>query len=107
MQDPRAGFWARAWRGEERLWKVWWYVGGPLTIAGAITAKLIADRYLALAFAVVLLAAYFAWCGMAWRCAPNVDSKIWTPIARTLIVLGLLRTAVELFKVFQPASQSP
>lgn len=107
MQVPRAGFWARAWRGEERLWKVWWYVGGPLTMAGAATAKLVADPFLVLAVAGALLVAYFAWCYMAWRCAPNVDTKIWTPIARTLIVLGLLRTAVELIKVFQPVSQSP
>ena len=107
MQDLRAGFWARAWRGEERLWKVWWYVGGPLAIAGAVTAKLVANPFLVLAVGVILLVAYVAWCGMAWRCAPNVDNKIWTLIARTLIVLGLLRTAIELFKVFQPLPQSP
>ena len=107
MQDQRAGFWARAWRGEERLWKVWWYLGGPLVIAGAVTEKLAAGNpFSILAVAVALLVAYFAWCGMAWRCAPNVDNKIWTPIARILIVLGLLRTAAELFKAFQPASQS-
>ncbi|HEY3116951.1 MAG TPA: hypothetical protein VGK54_09430, partial [Chloroflexota bacterium] len=99
---------ARAWRGEERLWKVWWYLGVPLAMAGAVTEKLVArSLFLVLAFAVALLVAYIAWCGMAWRCAPNVDNKIWTPIARVFIVLGLLRTALEFLKVFQPSSQSP
>jgi predicted outer membrane lipoprotein len=113
MQDQRAGFWARTWRGEERLWKVWWLVGVPLAGAGAVfnaaaSEKLIARYALpVLAFSVALLVAYIAWCGMAWRCAPNVDTKIWTPIARIAIVLGLLRTTAEILKVFQHSPQPP
>ena len=105
---PRAGFLARAWRGDERLWKVWWYIGAPLAIAGRVTEKLVAtDPFTALVSSVALLVAYIAWCSMAWRCAPNVDNKIWTPIARVVIVLGLLRTALQLVSVFQPGSRSP
>ena len=104
----RAGFLARAWRGDERLWKVWWYIGVPLAIGGKVLETL-AARYPSpvLVSSVAFLVAYIAWCSMAWLCAPNVDQKIWTPIARVVIALGLLRTALQLFSVFQPSSQSP
>jgi hypothetical protein len=111
-QNRRAGFLARAWRGEERLWKVWWYLGGPIAIANGVAGKLAPPTkpflvLLLLAFVAALLVAYIAWCVMAWRCAPNVDHKVWDPIARVLIVLGLLRTVAEFVKMLLPNSQSP
>jgi hypothetical protein len=113
MQGQRQEFLARAWRGEERLWKVWWLLGLPLGVLAAMLGVAITEEYVAgdsafvLASTVVLFLAYIAWCGMAWRCAPNVDKKTWTPIARVIIVLGLLRATPHFLKMFQHSSQSP
>ena len=118
VTDSRAphqnvGILARAWRGEERLWKVWWYIGAPIAVLDkavsvAISARLVLGHpVLSLAATSALLIAYLAWCVMAWNCAPNVNKAIWTPIARIVITLGLLRTAAQLVSFFQPSSQSP
>ena len=50
---------------------------------------------------LVLAAAYLAWCKMAWDCAKNVETKVWGTIAKVVIVLGLIRSAGELLRVFE------
>ena len=110
MLKPLAGFLARAWRGEERLWKVWWYLGGSVGIVFGLPNLAISEKLVTMALLLVLLwsilglVAYFVLVVMAWRCSPNVDNKIWTPIARVAIVLGLLRMAISFGALF---SQQP
>ncbi|CAG9260428.1 conserved hypothetical protein [Paraburkholderia unamae] len=81
----------KAWRGEERLWKVWWLFGLPYGIvAGFIlrTCVLLEVSTLALLAVVMLYAAgLFLWMVCAWRCAPNVRKSVWTSTSRALIVL--------------------
>jgi hypothetical protein len=106
MEIQASGYWARAWWGEERLWKVWWLLGLPLGIATRIfnvagIKYLEGNPALIVVGWAIFLAAYFAWCGIVWRCAPNVQNMLWKYIARIIIVIGLLRTVTEVLKMFQ------
>ena len=77
----------RVWRGEERLWKVYWLVaimgGWALgTSVGVLARAGILNNFLGLA----LLAVYAVYCGVGvWRCAFNVERPIWGYAARTVI----------------------
>jgi hypothetical protein len=110
METNVSGFWSRAWRGQERLWKIWWLVGVPLRIIGPILVAFIADEFgagspfVVLIASLVLLVAYLAWCVMAWRNALNVENMIWASVARVIIVLGLLFTAFDWIKAFSGGS---
>jgi hypothetical protein len=94
----------KAWRGQERFWKVWWLLGVPLNVAwwtfyiDLWTKGLAPEPFLLLivwfwpvlkgllaGYAVL----YLAWCTAAWRCAGNVDHRLWTVVARVLIGVGL------------------
>jgi hypothetical protein len=106
METQASGFWARAWWGEERLWKVWWLLGFPLSLASnsfntAAIYHLIGNPLIFLGGWAVLLMAYFTWLAIAWRCAPNVKNQAWKYIARIVIVLGASRALNELFRIFQ------
>lgn len=103
-------FFRKAWRGEERLWKVWWLVGVPLGILGGAVSVWLEEAskpgsgmssLFPTATFFALVAAYFAWCNMAWGCAKNVETKVWGTIAKVLIILGLMRFAIDLIKAFQ------
>lgn len=107
METSAPGFWSQAWRGRERLWKVWWLVGVPLRIIGPLLVAFVADKFGAgssVVASLVFLIAYLAWCVMAWRNSPNVENKVWTSVARVLIVLGLLLTAIDWVKAFLRSS---
>jgi len=90
------GFFKRAWKGEEKLWKVWWLFGVPLNIVSKILQKMsemapppipIQVIWLLLLCAFVL---WVYWCIAVWRCAPNVETKSWTYVARALVVVSIL-----------------
>lgn len=85
-----------AWKGTAPLWKVWWLLGIPMNIFLNILEKLIlkieaaqgSSTVLWVVYAVLALVLGITWVRMAWICAPNVQKKIWTPIARSSIVIG-------------------
>ncbi|CAG9232798.1 conserved hypothetical protein [Paraburkholderia tropica] len=81
----------KAWRGQERCWKVWWLMGLPYgLVAGFILRACVqAEVSTLMLLAVVMLyaAGLFLWMVCAWRCAPNVKTSVWTPTSRMLIVL--------------------
>ncbi|BEH27446.1 Uncharacterised protein [Burkholderia pseudomallei] len=93
----------RAWRGEERLWKVWWLLGMPLNLIGVAAAEWFQSGGLSPALILGLFtiysALYFAWCNAVWGCSKNVDNRLWMYVARVLVVLGLIR-------YFQEVAQS-
>jgi len=93
---------SRAFRGEERLWKVWWGGGIP---AALITAALAvaAERVRGLgawawgwgdACDAARLLVYLAWLVPAWRCSKNVEHAAWTPLARVALAAGLVASAM-------------
>ena len=84
---------SKAWRGEERLWKVWWLIGllllipiGTITIIARLPELPVAVFITLLVTQVVL---YFAWFRMAWTCAKNVNHIGWMYAARVVVVLKL------------------
>ena len=93
---------SRAFRGEEKLWKVWWLGGIPVA---CITAMLVlaAERLRASgasawgwgdACDVARLLVYLAWFRPVWRCSRNVRSIAWTPLARAALSAGLVLSAL-------------
>ncbi|WP_244850761.1 MULTISPECIES: hypothetical protein [unclassified Caballeronia] len=94
----------KAWRGEERFWKVWWLLGLPIHLAWwAVYLYLWGTGVAPEAFLLITIwfwpgtlglfaacgALYLAWCTAAWRCSGNVDRRMWTYVARVLIGVGL------------------
>lgn len=89
---------SRAFRGEERLWKVWW--GGGISVALISAALMIAaERVRGLgawawgwgdACDAARLVVYVAWFLPAWRCSKNVRRAVWTPLARVALLSGLV-----------------
>jgi len=82
------------------LWKAWW-LGGALV--AALTAGLIwaterayGGGYEALGDlgSVARILLYLIWLHMVWRCSRNVGRALWTYVARGLLVLGLIASAV-------------
>ena len=100
-------FLRQAWRGDARLWKVWWLLGLPLfAVLGGVAQTFFNETtnilpIFALLFYFVYIALYVGWCNMAWSCSKNVNTKVWGTIAKALIVLGLLRIALDTLKAFQ------
>jgi len=90
----------RARVGEERLWKVWWFLGIPL--AGAASALLISADALretgshgwATALDLARLALYWFWFRLTWRCSRNVSHAWWTAAVRAALLAGLVLTAL-------------
>jgi hypothetical protein len=88
----------RIWRGEERLWKVYWLVamlGGwaLATLVGAMVRTGFLYDLLGLALLVVF--ASFSGVGV-WRCAFNVRKVIWGYAARTIIAVSLVYFVVAI-----------
>ena len=83
-----------------RLWKVWWIWGVPVAgLTGALVwfagwaywAGYPALEDLLGAARIML---YWFWFHAAWKCSRNVDHPLWTYLARTALLGGLLITAV-------------
>ena len=93
---------SRAFRGEEKLWKVWWGGGVP---GALVTAALViaAENVRGLgtsawvwgdACDAARLVVYLAWLVPAWRCSRNVGHAVWTPLARVALAAGLVASAM-------------
>jgi hypothetical protein len=100
----------KAWRGQERLWKVWWLLGVPLHVVwwtlyiDLWLSGLAPESFLLItvwvwpvlrALLIAYAALYLAWCFVAWRCAGNAGRRIWSIAARVLIGVGLGSFAIE------------
>jgi hypothetical protein len=91
-----------AFRGEEKLWKVWWLAGIPLAcMTGALVIA--AERVRGLgtwawgwgdACDAMRLLVYLVWFMLAWRCSKNVQIPVWTPLARVVLLSGLLASVM-------------
>ena len=85
------GWISSAWRGQERLWKVFWLYGFILGIILQIIGSVAAALYGATFYipALIFYIIYIIWLMVAqWRCAFNAEWKIWGYVVRILIILG-------------------
>ncbi len=84
---------SKAWRGEERLWKVFWIYGVIGTIVLLVLLSIVNSIFgstIAIVYALIIVA-YTLWLTVAeWRCAFQTDWKIWGYVVRILIVLNLI-----------------
>ena len=84
----------------ERLWKIWWLWGIPAAwafsalIIGAELARSAGYHGSANLLDALRLAVYWFWLRLAWQCSRNVDHAVWTPVARTALVIGLIAHAL-------------
>jgi hypothetical protein len=104
----------RAWKGEERLWKVFWlynilymYILAQLSnfllAVGASGEKNGFNNtkvFVLISSLVFIIYMIWAVCSL-WKCAFNVERKWWGYIVRTyvvLFVLGLLLVTTQLLR---------
>jgi hypothetical protein len=89
----------RAWRGEQRLWKVFWVYGvvtSGVLIAFYVTAFYV-DRIALRQVLLLCFAPYTAWILVSvWRCASNTKEKLWGTLARFLTVAWAANTILVL-----------
>jgi hypothetical protein len=94
----------KAWRGEERFWKIWWFFGVPLqaawwtayfyfwsgTLAPETLFLLTVWFWPVALYGLAIFAVLFLiWSVLAWRCASNVTNTLWANFARVLIGVTL------------------
>jgi amino acid transporter len=100
VSQGMASMFRRAWRGEERLWKVWWLIGIPQSVVLALLYVNVLQKtphsMVYVPALVLYIVVYFAWVRVAWLCAPNVKRGIWTAVSYVVIVLGVLNLAKTL-----------
>lgn len=96
------GFIGRAWRGEEKLWKVFWLYGvvGGIVLQTLITVLAgVGGMFLAIP-GLILMLAFAVWNIVSvWRCAWNAKAKVWGYIVRVLCVLSGLSYVSTLLAV--------
>ena len=101
MQSIGLALLRKSLRGEQRLWKIWW-IWGTIALVAYVALYVAEDRLRAsnaLAadlFATGKLLVVCAWSTVAWRCSTNVDTRAWTTVARTILVLAVGATAATL-----------
>lgn len=94
MKDIKA-----AWKGEERLWKVFWIYNFLFGIALGIAMDHVPRFGLiieAIVYTVVLIWAIRVFVAL-WRCAFNARWKGWGYVVRGVVVLGLVGLVISIF----------
>ncbi len=86
----------RSRNGRERLWKIWWLCGLPVAwitsalVIGGEAARVAGHPVAADGLDVLRILVYTLWAQLAWQCAHNVETKIWSPVSRFALTAGLL-----------------
>lgn len=87
-------------RPTTKLWQAWWLGGALLAPLTAIlvwaTDRAYDGDHLALGglASVARILLYLIWFNAVWRCSRNVKRPLWTYAARSLLIAGLLASAV-------------
>lgn len=96
------GFIKNAWKGEAKLWKVFWLMGLLIAVLTVILMMVLTPLLFISPYAYIGI--YIVWTFLAqgfiliadWRCAFNCGWKGWGYIVRTLVVLGAIGTLASL-----------
>ena len=88
----------KAWRGEEKLWKVFWIYGYVLPILIGLALWFVIKNVLSAdivqkiigIYSKIIDFYYVLWSICAWRCATNVKEKSWILAVRICVVFTLL-----------------
>ena len=94
------GWIKRAWRGEERLWKVFWIYGVLMGIVFGLVGPIARSAFGNIGFivALVIQVIYWIWLLVAqWRCAFNAEWQIWSYVVRIFVVISLSAIPLALF----------
>ncbi|MBN1227012.1 MAG: hypothetical protein JXA79_08460 [Deltaproteobacteria bacterium] len=89
-------FLKNSFAGREKLYRVWWFWGLPMFVAFYAGSRIVIHRWLwestsiLYSFFSVTLVMLIFWWICAWRCAPNVQNRVWLYAARGIIVLQVL-----------------
>ena len=89
----------KAWRGEEKLWKVFWIydiLGGfLLVVINKILGKILGASLILGISDFVIWIVFCIWITVSlWRCAFNLDWKFWGYIARIWAVFPILMLTI-------------
>lgn len=78
----------RSWRGEERLWKVYWFYAGLAGLVVALLSFIFSSISTSLDFVgSILQFVYFVWAAVAlWRCAFNAEWSGWGYLTRGIVI---------------------
>lgn len=114
--------WKRSWRGDERLWKVFWgwFLGGHGVILGCSVGFMVFAMVLGFAIAptsldagivglatgaallVLITIPFSVWISISlWRCSTNCLSKKWTYAARGLVIVYAIAILIPISKMFK------
>jgi hypothetical protein len=104
----------QAWKGEERLWRVFWVYGVALSVIGFLGSSAVelatamssgvvgtpseSKWYLYYHIWLAVAECYWVWLGVSlWRCAFNVQKRIWGHVARALAVVVVIASPIQLY----------
>ncbi len=93
------GFFLRAWRGEEPLWRVFWVYGVVVGIVITIVDSVLSSFIHGIAYApfFIFMLAYTVWNIVAtWRCAFNAKRRLWGYIARVIMATSSIVVLLSL-----------
>jgi len=80
----------------EKLWRIWWLWGIPTAwlasalVLAAENARIAGYHGWGNLLDLVRLAAYWFWMRLAWQRSRNVENRLWTPVSRAVLALGLI-----------------
>jgi hypothetical protein len=101
------GFVSRAWKGEEKLWKVFWIYNIVLSAVLSVAIEFIPVQIGAISYAVLFFC--LAWAILIsvalWTCAFNADWAGWGYLIRAMIVLAVV-ALVSIFIGLLPEADS-
>lgn len=97
------------WKGHEPCWVAYWIFGvvltnlfnfvGEKTLPADPLVEVSTARMSLAVIVAVLFIAHIVFMSVAiWRCAPNASHPLWTFLARTLLVLGLIFGGFAVFR---------
>ena len=92
------------WQGRQPLWKVFWLIGGGITIFIRLSTYLASVKNLPLIWwvfmAIIVIPVQIWWMVSVWRCAQNAAQKAWSVLARAVVIFSGISMLGNLVSIF-------